>query len=148
LFGEERLGVMINNEYFFSDSMKIMLWLSDPACVYLSSFLCAYFDDLILFSRILFAGKQQFVESRQQQDLLGSDHKTHLRDFNQKKANDEKRLMNTVKEYKKDNKKKLQKAQLEAYGVQQKSMRVHDFVWLFNLFFWFVFGSDDGRHFL
>jgi len=65
-------------------------------------------------------GKQQFVESRQQQDLLASDHKTHLRDFNQKKANDEKRLINAVKEYKKDNKKKLQKAQLEAYGVQQK----------------------------
>lgn len=65
-------------------------------------------------------GKQQFVESRQQQDLLASDHKTHLRDFNQKKANDEKRLLNTVKEYKKENKKKMQKAQLEAYGVQQK----------------------------
>jgi len=50
-------------------------------------------------------GKQQFVEARQQQDLLSSDHKTQIRDFNTKKALDEKRLQNAVKDYKKDNRK-------------------------------------------
>jgi len=66
-------------------------------------------------------GKQQFVEARQQQDLLASDHKTQQRDLNTKKAADEKRLQNAVKEYKKDNKKKLSKAQAESYAVQQKT---------------------------
>jgi hypothetical protein len=67
-------------------------------------------------------GKQQFVEARQQQDLLTSDHKTQIRDFNTKKAADEKRLQNAVKDYKKDNRKKLSKAQQESYGVQQKTL--------------------------
>lgn len=65
-------------------------------------------------------GKQQFVETRQQQELLASDHKTQLRDFNAKKATDEKRLLQVVKDYKKDNRKKLSKAEQEAYGVKVK----------------------------
>jgi len=67
-------------------------------------------------------GKQQFVETKQQQDLLASDHKSQLRDFNAQKQADEKRLIATIKDYKKDNRKKFSKAQLEAYGVQQKNI--------------------------
>jgi hypothetical protein len=81
-----------------------------------------YFEKQLVSYLNSFLGKQQFVESRQQQDLLASDHKTQLRDFNAKKANDEKRLQLSIKEYKKDNRKTKSKAQLEAYGVQQKSM--------------------------
>jgi len=64
--------------------------------------------------------KQQKFEYEQQQDLLLKDHKSALRDFNTKKALDEKRLLGVVKEYKKDNRKKLTKAQLDSYGVTQK----------------------------
>lgn len=67
-------------------------------------------------------GKQQFVESRQQQELLTSDYRSQLRDFNTKKGVDEKRLIAAVKEYKRDNKKKLSKAQQDSYGAQQKTL--------------------------
>eukprot|EP01126_Amoeba_proteus_P064086 TRINITY_DN8924_c0_g1_i2.p1 TRINITY_DN8924_c0_g1~~TRINITY_DN8924_c0_g1_i2.p1 ORF type:complete len:453 (+),score=124.37 TRINITY_DN8924_c0_g1_i2:46-1404(+) len=58
---------------------------------------------------------QQKTEKQQQDELLTYDHRTELRDFNKTKASEDKQLKQRIKQYKKENAKKLTKEELKSY---------------------------------